>query len=754
MSKLVPVKKGELKRKDATTKRSIVSRGKVTMIASIICLAFLIIRLVFLMLIDENNYRQRALNQYTSEYTISAKRGTIYDRNMNVLAENITVETCFISPYHIDQLKNPALLRTICDGLSEILDIPYDEIFAKAQKTNSQYQVIKKNLDTDTADKVRTFILANNLSQCVHLREATMRYYKYGSLASHLIGFTNSDGKGAMGIEAYYDDILTGIDGRVVIGKDGMGNELPYKYESYVDAIDGSNIVLTIDAYIQSVAEKYCKEAYDEYKPNHRVTCLVMDPTTGEMLACAMYPTFDLNDPYKMDERSLELFNSFTGTASEITAYKYKLLNEMWRNTAVSDTYEPGSTFKVLTTAIGLEEGVTTVNDQYVCKTMEVYDYKIHCHSAVGHGTQSMAQALQTSCNPAFVQLNQKIGSKLFMKYFADFGYTGSTGADIGGQGSSIYQETLLPVSLAVYSFGQTFKITPLSHIRGLSTIANGGNLVTPHFVSSVVDENKSLVKSFDYSAVRQVISSKVSETLLNILYDGTLSGSTRNVCVDGYKISAKTGTSQKRDVFYEDGFRPYISSCIAYAPTEAPGVSVLFLVDEPTGEEYYGGTVAAPYVSKVLSEVLPYMGYEKQFETASKYNTIKIGNYRGSYAENVKENLEKRGIDCIILGNGDIVYNQIPKAESMLTEDGLVVLVTDPELVRPKTSKVPDLTDCSINEAMDKLARQELNIKVTGWTSDNHNEFKVKTQSVEPGTMVEAGTMITVEFYYIGGSD
>lgn len=724
------------------------------MIASIICLALLIIRLVFLMMIDNEKYRQRALNQYTSEYTIPAKRGTIYDRNMNVLAENITVETCFISPYHIALYKTESDVRTICDGLSEILDISYDEIYAKVQKTTSKYQVIKKNLDTDTANVVRTFILANNLSQCVHLEEATTRYYEYGSLGCHLIGFTNSDGTGLTGLEAYYDDILTGIDGKAIRGQDGVGNDLPYKYETIVDAIDGSNIVLTIDAHIQAVAEKYCKEAYEEYRPNHRVTCLIMDPTTGDMLACAMYPTFDLNDPYKMDERSQELFNNFKGSASEISNYKYQLLNTMWRNTAVSDTYEPGSTFKVLTTAIGLEEGVTTVNDQYVCKTMEVYDYKIHCHSAVGHGTQSMAQALQTSCNPAFVQLNNKIGSDLFMKYFANFGYTGTTGADIGGQAKSIYQEKLLPVSLAVYSFGQTFKITPLSHIRGLSTIANGGNLVTPHFVSGVVDENKNLTKSFEYSPVRQVISSDVSRTLLDILYDGTLSGSTRNVCVDGYKISAKTGTSQKRDVFYEDGFRPYISSCIAYAPTESPGVSVLFLVDEPTGEEYYGGTVAAPYVSKVLSEVLPYMGYEKQFETESKYNTIKIGNYRGSYAENVKANLAERGIDCIILGDGDIVYNQLPKAESLLTKDGVVVLMTDPELARPLTSRVPDLTDCSINEAMDKLAREDLNIKVTGWTSDNHREFKVKTQSVAPGTMIEAGTMITVEFYYIGGSD
>lgn len=735
--------KGELGPAETTTKRSIINRGRAVTVLMIVLLVGLIGQLANLMLVDSKNYKQQALSQYTSEYTIPAARGVIYDRNMNVLAENITVETCFISPADIESETERV---SICSGLSQILDVPYDEIYQRALKTTSRYQVIKKELNAEIADMVRTFVLANELSHCVYLRESTKRYYPYGSLAANLIGFTGSDGQGLAGLEAYYDSVLSGTDGRVVIGRDGNGDELPFKYESYIDAVDGTDIVLTIDIYIQSVVQKYCEQAYYEYDPNEKVMCTIMDVTNGEVLALGVYPTYDLNDPYTLDSDSQALLDAYVGTGEQVSSYKTELLNKMWRNKFVSDTYEPGSTFKIVTTAIALEEGVSTVDDTYFCQTMHIANYDIRCHSHVSHGEQSLATALQNSCNPAFVQLGLKIGSPLFLKYFGEFGYTESTGADIGGQASTIYDSGPLPdISLAVYSFGQTFKVTPLAHLRAVSAVANDGYLVTPHFVKSQIDDDRTIIKSYEYPETRQVISSTVSEQIMSILAEATTSGSTVNARVEGYNVAAKTGTSQKRDVVSEEGFEPYVSSCVAFAPAEAPQISILFAVDEPTGDKYYGGVVAAPYVSKVLSEVLPYMGFEKT-AVSSDYNNIKLIDYRGAKLSDAILDIENRGLNVRVVGNGNTVISQFPKYNTMVNKDGVVVLVTD-ESEQARDCVVPDVSNCTISEAIKRLTNAGLNISVIGYSKENSDKLRASTQSHTAGTYVTAGTVVEVTF-------
>ena len=460
-------------------------------------------RFAYLQIFDPGNYRISDLNQYTSSVSIDARRGTIYASDgSTALAVSATVYNCFISPYDIfdgveDDYEKADRLNRVADGLSGILGVDRNEIISKGGRDNSKYQIIKKYLSDSEEAAVRAFIKDNGFENIVHLEETTKRIYRSGSFAAHVIGFAGSDNQGLSGIEYTYDEYLRGTPGRHVRAADAYGNDLETGVKStYIPAQNGLNVVTTIDWDIQNTVESCIRMAYEENKPNGRVTCIVMDVDSGEILALGIYPSYDLNNYTKLSEEYQKKYDTFIGTEEEREAYKSNLLYEMWNNTAVSQTYEPGSTFKIVTSAMALEEGAITLESTFNCKgSVSIGGTIIHCHNIYGHGEQTFPEALVNSCNPAFIKIGEAVGYKNFNKYFEEFGYDKTSGGDIMGEASSIYYGTtgiyFGPVELAAYSFGQTFKVTPIQHLRAVSAVANGGNLVVPHVVKALVDDMK-----------------------------------------------------------------------------------------------------------------------------------------------------------------------------------------------------------------------------------------------------------------------
>ncbi len=730
------------------TGRSIVVRAKVTAIIITLLLVMLVTRLANLQLIDAKDYKNTALDQYTHEVKIEAKRGTIYDRNLKQLAVSATVYDVFVSPNDVLSIEQMSI---IAYGLSEILGVERSVITEKLQKTSSKYQIIKKAISDAEEHLVRTFITEKELTGIVNLEETTKRYYQYGSLASHILGFTGADNTGLAGIEYTYDEYLSGTDGRVVKAKDAAGDNLPFKYESYIEAEDGLNIVSTIDYTVQSILEKYIKQAYEDRKPNGTVQGIVMDVTNGEILASAIYPNYDPNNYNVLSEvyqaKLLEYATITEGvTEEQIAAKESELLMVMRDNSVATKTYEPGSTFKVITSAMALEEGICDINDTFTCTgSIRIPGYSRPIKCTRTHGTQTFPQALKNSCNPAFVMIGTRVGDTIFKKYFDIFGYTELSGSDFAGEAGSIYYgstgEKFSNVSLAVYSFGQTFKITPIQHLRAVSTIANGGDLVTPHLVKALVDNDGNTVRTFEYETERQVI----SEATCDIIRDALIN-STKNANVSGYNVISKTGTSQKQDT---DADNDYISSCITFAPYEDPQIAIMILVDDPTtNNQIYGSLVAAPVISSVLTEVLPYLGIEP---TSSNKVTFTISDYINMDTAQVKSEIESKNLKCVVKGSGATVTGQLPAPGTIIPEGGVIILYTDDE--KPEnTVRVPDVVGSSPSAANKSITNNNLNIAMTGIFNDNYAGCKAISQSPAAGEYVAPGTVITVNFLYGDG--
>lgn len=720
------------------TGRTIIIRAKVSAVIITVLLVALIVRLANLQLVDANDLKDRALDQYANEVTISAKRGTIYDRNYKALAISATVYNVFISP---NDIKSNEQMNLIVNGLSEILGVDRQDIQKRCEIKKSKYQIIKRAIEDEQEEMVRTFITENELEGIVNLEESTKRYYPYSSLASQAMGYVGMDNNGLYGIEKTYDEYLRGTDGRSIRGYDAHGGPRPFKYESFIEAQPGLNLVTSIDYTIQSVLEKYIEQAYYDHKPVGIINGLVMEVDTGEILASAIYPNFDLNNYNKLNETYQKQLDEYEGTEEEKDALRSELLFKMWDNSIATKTYEPGSTFKVITSAMALEEGVIKPDDKFTCKgQITVAGRVIHCHTSP-HGTQPFTTMLQKSCNPTFVQVGLKVGTELFMKNFNAFGYTKTSGSDVLGEVSSYYFETsntqFKELELAVYSFGQTFKVTPLQHLRAVSTIANGGDLVTPHFAKALVDNEGNTVKTFEFEPDRQVISQETCDIILE-----TLVNSTKNACVNGYNVVSKTGTSQKQDTPKEDD---YISSCVTFAPAEDPKIAILITVDEPTSGPYYGSLVAAPVISNVLTEVLPYLGIEP---TNADTDTVTLGGYIGSDSEEAKTVIENLGLRCIIKGEGGAVTDQIPAKGSVITDDGLVVLYTNGQTVE-QNIKVPNVMNYTPSAANRTIINSNLNISIKGIYDNNYTNCTVVSQSPSAGETVAPGTVIEVEFIY-----
>ena len=729
---------------DKTSKRG------VFILITFVVLAFIIVFALFkLQIIEYDEYQQYVIDQMTVETNVNPLRGNIYDINGKTLATNQTVWILYLIPKNIEDPE------FIAKNISEILEIDYNAVLDKAKKRGYKYQIINNSLDKAASDKIRDFIDKYSLEEQIKLNASAKRYYPYSDLASHALGFVNADGIGIYGLEKVYNNILEGTSGKYVTAQDAKSNDMPFQYEEYIEDENGYNLKTTIDFYIQTQLEAQLKNAAEESGAQNRATGIVMNPKTGEIYAMATYPYFDLNNPYTLDTGSQSKLNALDKDTKE---YRQEYLNSvyrMWSNKAVTELYEPGSTFKLVTTSVALQEGAASLSNNFTCHgslKIDGYYRAISCHKRKGHGTINFAQALQQSCNPAMMTLSMRIGKETFYDYFKKFGYTGKTGIDLPSEAKGYYHSfnDFSNVSLAVYSFGQTFKTTAIQQLRAVCAVANGGYLVTPHFLDSIVDNDGNTIYEYSYEGKERVLDKSVCDTISQILKEGVDGeGGAKNAYVAGYSIAAKTGTSEKKDKYDASGNTSYrVSSCVAYAPSEDAQVAVIIIVDEPTVGSAYGSVVAAPYVSRLMELILPYMGVEASFKgDDAEHKQIYVDNFVFLSLEEATEILKKSNIEYEIIGNGNTVISQIPTKGSLIYEKtGRVLLYTTNNSEECVMTTVPSLIGKTPQEANILLTYSKLNIKITG--SKNFkvgDEIKVVAQYPSAGEQIRAGDVVTV---------
>ena len=744
--------------------------------------AVLIGFLFYYQVINHEFYRGKAISQQTLDTTINANRGKITDRNGVELAVSATVKTVYISPKDI---KTDDEGKKIARDLSEILGVDYDNLYEKTKK-NNYYEIVKRKIEADLVEQVRTYVSEND-ADCVHLIDDTKRYYPYKNLASHIIGFVGTDNTGLDGVELKYNTYLEGVNGKLVTAKNNAGTELPVEQEVYVPAEDGNDVVLTIDVNIQHYLEKYIEQAREDNKCMSGAAGMIMDVNTGEILAMTSKPDYDLNnyqditdtilakeyeyflgksDSYwdmveKEEEKEEEKENSEQETSEtdsddkNMTAEekKQELVNLMRRNKLIVDTYEPGSTFKILTAAMAMEENKVSLNDSFYCGgSKQVANYNIACWKHGGHGAQNFAQAIQNSCNPAFMTIAEKVGTGPFMNYFKNFGMTERTGVDLAGEATGIFhsETNFNQVELATASFGQRFKVTPMQMITAVAAVANGGDLVTPHVVKEITatdaNGNKSIVKSIDSGVKRQVISEETSKELCDLLEKVVSVGSGKNAYVKGYRVAGKTGTSEKLETESSTGEEEYIASFIGFAPADDPQVAILVMLDEPNGAEYFGGLTAAPVAGDILSDVLPYLEITPEYtqEELESLDTA-VPAVSGFTTEEAIKAIKEKGLDYKIIGGEGTVDYQIPKSGTSIPRTGTVVLYTNGK-EPSKTVTVPDITKMSVVGASKMLNNYGLNFRAVGNESTKYSAL-IYSQTPAAGEVVEAGTVITA--YY-----
>lgn len=709
--------------------------------------------LVNIMIINGEKYQNDASEQQLYDSLVTAPRGDIYDRNMQTLATSSPAWTVYITPNGIRSIKKAEdaekVKKKIAEGLSEILEMDYDTVYDYTGK-KSYYVIVKKKIEKTAADKVRQFILDNKeleLSQYIGLDSTTKRYYPNGNLASVVLGFVGSDDQGLSGLESYYDNELTGTAGRVVAAKNAAGTNMPFSYEKVENAVKGGSLVLTLDNYVQYTADKYLEAAIEENQIAERGAAVVMNVNTGAILAMSVKGDFDPNAPFTLSAADQKKVDE-TGGDEEKKKVQSELLNRQWRNKAVSDTYEPGSVFKAVTAAIALEENLVNKNSSFFCNGhATVAGQSYHCHKTTGHGSQNLMQAIANSCNPAFITIGQLVGVNTFSKYFKAFGFTEKTGIDLPGEASSTYhkEEKMGPVELASSSFGQTFNVTPMQLICAISATVNGGYLVQPHTVEKILDENNKVKKTVASSTKRQVISESTSATMRELLNFVSENGA-KNSLVAGYNIGAKTGTSQKVSKILQTGDkRLYIGSCATVAPIEKPEIAVFVMLDEPKGEKYYGGAISAPVNSKIMADILPYLGFEPSYtEEQLQKLAITVPDTVGSAIADAKGKITTQKLEYKVVGNGEKVVRQLPAAGSKVISGGVVILYTEDGAEVTKAT-VPNFKGLSATDVNAAAARAGVNVEFSGNTSTGG--LKAYKQSVEAGKEVDAGTVITVYF-------
>ena len=727
-------------------KRSIVMLVSFTIISAII-----LAELFKLQILGYDKYQNEVLNQLTVETNVNPNRGNIYDRNGKILATNKTVWVLYLLPKNI---KNPEF---IASKLSEILGIDYEKILDKAQKTGYKYQIIDTDLEEDIVKKIRQFIDEYNIDDEIQLYASTKRYYPFSTLSSHTLGFVNADGVGIYGLEKIYNNVLEETTGKYITAQNAQGGDMPFQFEEFLEDENSYNLTTTIDLYIQYQLELQLKTAAIESGAQNRAAGIVMNPKTGEIYAMAVYPSFDLNDPYVLDVYSQEKLEKYEKNTKEYKNEYLNLLFGMWNNKAVTELYEPGSTFKLITTSVALEEKAASLSSKFTCTgalKVDGFYRAISCHKRKGHGTITFAEALQQSCNPSMMKLAFNIGKDKFYNYFQRFGYTSKTGIDLPSESSGYYHKAsdFSNVSLAVYSFGQTFKTTAIQQLRAISAVANGGYLVTPHFIKNIVDKEGTVVYEANTQKSEQIISSEVSQTISQILKEGVDGeGGAKNAYVAGYSIAAKTGTSEKKDKFDENGNTSFrVSSCIAYAPSEDAQVAVILLVDEPSIGSKYGSVVAAPYVSLLLESILPYMGFEPNYDDMKEYEQYYVENFVGMSIEDATKYLKEKQIKFEIIGSGKTINTQMPHYGSKIyKQNGKIILYSGIE--ENRTSIVPNIIGKSAEEANEILIKSGFNVNIEGASNFKYGQGAiVVSQSYSEGVILEKGTVITIKVLFL----
>ena len=719
------------------------------------------LRLYYLMISRYDEYSQLALRNQTRTTAVTADRGTIYDRNMNILAASVSVENIYLDPHELKQSK--ADIPAISQKLGQLLDLDPASIEKKARDLTKRYQLVEDRVGEEIASQIRAYINENGISG-IHIEPNSQRSYPYGTLASQVIGFTNASNTGSEGIEAAYNSYLNGSAGKVITTKGNNEMDMPYSYEKYVQSQKGNDIILTLDATVQACLEKQIKTAIERYDVQNGAFGIVMNVKTGEILAMATLGGYDPNQYLEIADpdtaQQLELLKNEGNEVYQKALGEARL--KQWRNRCLSDGYEPGSTFKVLTMAAALDSGAITLETNFHCSGAEQIPgraQRLHCWRSTGHGAQKTPQALQNSCNLAFAHIALKLGGERFYEYIQRFGVTEKTGIDLSGESKGVFFDKELVVntdkwgtaSLTSGSFGQTFKLTPIQLVRAIASVVNGGYLLEPYIVSEVVDGNGNTVLKQEPTVIRQVISEETSKTMCSLMTSVVTEGTAKNASVAGYSIGGKTGTSEKIDVFDENGQRVLdkIVSFVGVAPMEDPEYIVLVALDTPsrqTGIYISGGVMAAPTVGAVMADILPYLGVAKTFtEEDTSGKIVVVDDLTGLTAKEAEKRLKEKSLTVRTIGTGETITGQIPAAGQTISGNSQVLIYLGEEPPAENIT-VPNFIGMNRQQAGDAAAQLGLYILVAGNTDLKPN-ITVTAQSIAPGDTVAIGTTIRLEF-------
>lgn len=701
-------------------------------------------RVFYLTIVRGEELSEKAETQQLKDTEITAMRGTIYDSNGNVLAQSASVWNVFIDPLNIKDKQRDLIV----DEFANLFGYDADEKKEFYDRTTHQnhYELVEKKVENNIKEKLSKFVSKNELGGCIGTEQTTKRYYPYGTLASSVIGFTGADDQGLSGIEAYYDEQLTGTNGRIITAKDAKSNNIANDYETSIAATDGDSIVLTINQTIQYYLEKELRETMNEYQAKGAYG-VVMNCNTGAVLAMSSLPDYDCNEPYKLtyskDKKAIKKLSDKTAKQEAESA----AVQNQWRNFTVSDTYVPGSVFKTFVASAALEENVVNLNTTYNCTgSIQVDKYKMKCHYHPGHGTQTLTQGLENSCNPFFITIGQKLGVHNYFKYFDAFGFTQKTNIDLPGEASPQYykEDQYGIVELSSASFGQTNSLTPIQVCTGLCAIANGGKLLQPYLVSSIADANGKTVKKTQTKETRQVISADTSEKVRKMMKSVVDNGTGKNGYVAGYSVGGKTGTSTKLGESKNGEGDKYIVSFGAIAPSDDPEIAMLIIVDEPN-QDLGGGALCAPIAAQVTQEAMNVLGIEPKYNDSEMKDLSKqTPNVVGKSLDEAKKTLEENNLNFVVVGDDSTITRQCPSGADTIPNGGTVYLYTDDS--EKQTVNVPNFSGLTVNEAKDLASSSNLNIQIAG-NSMSSGTVVAYRQSEETQAKVEKGTVVTVTF-------
>lgn len=701
-------------------------------------------RVFYLTIVRGEELSEKAETQQLKDTEITAMRGTIYDSNGNVLAQSASVWNVFIDPINIKDKQRDLIV----DEFANLFGYDADEKKEFYDRTTHQnhYELVEKKVENNIKEKLSKFVSKNELGGCIGTEQTTKRYYPYGTLASSVIGFTGADDQGLSGIEAYYDEQLTGTNGRIITAKDAKSNNIANDYETSIAATDGDSIVLTINQTIQYYLEKGLRETMNEYQAKGAYG-VVMNCNTGAVLAMSSLPDYDCNEPYKLtyskDKKAIKKLSDKTAKQEAESA----AVQNQWRNFTVSDTYVPGSVFKTFVASAALEENVVNLNTTYNCTgSIQVDKYKMKCHYHPGHGTQTLTQGLENSCNPFFITIGQKLGVHNYFKYFDAFGFTQKTNIDLPGEASPQYykEDQYGIVELSSASFGQTNSLTPIQVCTGLCAIANGGKLLQPYLVSSIADANGKTVKKTQTKEIRQVISADTSEKVRKMMKSVVDNGTGKNGYVAGYSVGGKTGTSTKLGESKNGEGDKYIVSFGAIAPSDDPEIAMLIIVDEPN-QDLGGGALCAPIAAQVTQEAMNVLGIEPKYNDSEMKDLSKqTPNVVGKSLDEAKKTLEENNLNFVVVGDDSTITRQCPSGADTIPNGGTVYLYTDDS--EKQTVNVPNFSGLTVNEAKDLASSSNLNIQIAG-NSMSSGTVVAYRQSEETQAKVEKGTVVTVTF-------